>query len=405
MKSFLSILVLTPFHAAVVLLTSIWPLYCQGPAFGRTASTTAEIAKKVATTVVVIQGKTDSGQILGSGFIVSSDGKIVTNLHVIREMKAATVQLANGETFDSVSVLATDERRDLAVIKISGFNLPVLDLGDSDGATVGEPVVVVGSPRGLDGTVTAGIVSSIRDTGEGFKVLQTDAAVNPGNSGGPLVNAKGQAIGVVSFKLRSTEGLNFAVPINYVRGLLNNLHEAMTLEQMRQELGSTTSSFPSSGPTLKETLDWLREKLPLAGGQYVIDLVNKEETSRTIPVRFDSCTVVYDYNEVAVWKKSGTYINLTTRYTVPLGAVQKTDIMDISRDLSFSPRKKIHIWAVILKSGSNDILEETHYSDSDRTKTESQNHALVFFFDKSIAQRVADAFSHAAGLCRGKEPF
>ena len=203
-----------PTRAAVILTAFLVVL---STAFGQVALTTAQIAKRVSPTVVVIQGKTDSGEVLGSGFIVSKDGKIVTNLHVIRDMKTARVQLANGEVFDSVSVLAIDERRDLAIVKVAGFDLPVLELGNSDGLAVGEPTVSVGSPRSLEGTVTAGLLSSVRDSGEGFKVLQTDAAVNPGNSGGPLVNNKGQAIGVVSFKLRSAEGLNFAIPINYVR--------------------------------------------------------------------------------------------------------------------------------------------------------------------------------------------
>jgi S1-C subfamily serine protease len=211
-------------------------------AFGQTSFTTAQIAKSVSPSVVVIQGKTDSGDVLGSGFIISKDGKIATNLHVIRDMKTASVQLANGELFHSVSVLATDERRDLAVLKIAGSNLPVLELGDSDALTVGEPLVIVGSPRGLEGTVTAGILSSIRDSGDGFKVLQTDAAVNPGNSGGPLANNKGQAIGVVSFKLRSSEGLNFAIPINYERILLNSVHSPITLEQMRRSLTAASTS-------------------------------------------------------------------------------------------------------------------------------------------------------------------
>jgi len=163
----------------------------------------------------------------------------VTNLHVIREMTTARVQLANNEILDSVFVLATDERRDLAIVKIAGFDLPALDLGNSDTLSVGEAVLVVGNPRGLEGTVTAGILSAVRDS-DGFKVLQTDAAVNPGNSGGPLVNSKGHAIGVVSFKLRSAEGLNFAIPINYVRGLLNNIDKPLTLHQMRRSLVDAT---------------------------------------------------------------------------------------------------------------------------------------------------------------------
>ena len=111
-------------------------------AFGQTALSTAQIAKRVSPSVVVIHGKTDSGDVLGSGFIISKDGRIVTNLHVIMETRTATVQLANGEIYDSVSVLATDERRDLAILRIPGFNLPVLEMGDSDSLTIGEPVVI-----------------------------------------------------------------------------------------------------------------------------------------------------------------------------------------------------------------------------------------------------------------------
>ena len=139
-------------------------------------------------------------------------------------------------------MLAVDERRDLAVVQIAGFDLPVLELGNSDVLTVGEPLVIVGSPRGLEGTVTAGILSSVRDSGDGFKVLQTDAAVNPGNSGGPLLNNKAEVIGVVSFQLRSAQGLNFAIPINYVRGLLDNFHGPISLEVMRRSLGNTAHS-------------------------------------------------------------------------------------------------------------------------------------------------------------------
>src|ERR1035441_6719979 len=138
----------------------IAPLLILPIAFGQTTLPTAQIAKKVSPSVVVIQGKTDSGDVLGSGFIVSKDGKIVTNLHVIRDMKTVAIHLANGQVFDSASVLAVDERRDLAIVKTAGLDLPVLELGNSDALSVGEPLVVVGSPHGLEGTVTAGILSS-----------------------------------------------------------------------------------------------------------------------------------------------------------------------------------------------------------------------------------------------------
>src|SRR5260221_3373398 len=280
-------------------------------AFGQTSLTNAQVAMRVAPTVVVIQGKTNSGDIVGSGFIVSKDGKIVTNLHVIRDLKTASVQLATGEIFDSMSVLAIDERRDLAILQIAGVNLQALDLGNSDSLMVGEPVLALGSPRGLEGTVTAGILSSVRKS-EGFAVLQTDAAVNPGNSGGPLVNKKGQAIGVISFKLGSAEGLNFAIPINYVRGLLNNLQEPMSLERLQSNLTASLAVHQqSSGATLAETLDWLKEKILLAANHYVTQVgllglnmgKTKDVTLRTAPIRFNSCTIVFENTQVNVWEK------------------------------------------------------------------------------------------------------
>jgi len=215
---------------AIVGCLVLTPIAAVCPARAQATLTTEQVAQRASRSLAMIHGKTEAGDVGGSGFIVSNDGNIVTNLHVRRNLNTAKVRLANDEIHDAVSVLATDVRRDLAVIKVAGFNLPVLELGNSDLLKVGEPIVVVGNPRGLEGTVTAGILSSIRDSGEGFKVLQTDAAVNPGNSGGPMLNNKGQVVGVVSYKLRSAEGLNFAIPINYVRGMLSSLHEPNHVE-------------------------------------------------------------------------------------------------------------------------------------------------------------------------------
>jgi hypothetical protein len=198
---------------------------------------------------VLIKGTNDNEIIFGSGFLLSSDGKIATNLHVIREMKAGGVQLHSGEIFDTFSILAFDERKDLAILQIAGFDLPAMELGNSNEVKTGEPVVAIGSPQGLQGTVTAGIVSSVRDDAAAFKVIQTDAAANPGNSGGPLVNGKGQVIGVITWKLRSSEGLNFAVPIYYVRGLMASTARPMTLEGLRAALSSAPSNVFEDAPS------------------------------------------------------------------------------------------------------------------------------------------------------------
>jgi hypothetical protein len=218
------------------------------------SSDTASIAAKVSPAVVLIKGASSDGTVQGSGLIVSPDGKIATNLHVIRDLKTAGVQLASGEIFDSVSVLAFDERRDLAILRIAGFDLPTIELGNSNDVKTGERVVAIGSPLGLQGTVTAGVVSAIRDDpfGSGAKVIQTDASVNSGNSGGPLLNDRGQAIGVITFNVKrggQGEGLNFAMPINYVRGMLDSLQKPMSLDELRANLSSVRTDVFKSSPS------------------------------------------------------------------------------------------------------------------------------------------------------------
>src|SRR5271157_5373996 len=289
-------------------------------AFGQTPLTTVQIAKRVSPSVVVIQGRTDSGEVLGSGFIVSKDGKIVTNLHVIRDMNAADVQTATGHIFHSVTVLAIDESKDLAIIQVASIDLLALEMGNSDTVSVGEQVVIIGSPRGLEGSVTAGILSSVRDSGDGFKVLQTDAAMNPGNSGGPLVNSRGQAIGVASFKLSSSEGLNFAIPTNYVLALLSNLHKAMTLEQMRTSFIQKATEQIDSW-SLERTLAWLKATIPLGTETHVISYSPNflNETKRSRVWSLDSCTAVLGMETVSQSKTIGSVI--THRSTVPLAAI------------------------------------------------------------------------------------
>jgi|ERR1019366_2072556 hypothetical protein len=385
-------------------------------AFGQTGLTTAQIAKKVSPSVVVIQGKTDSGDVLGSGFIISKDGKIVTNLHVIRDLKTANVQLANGDLFDSVSVLATDERCDLAVIQVVGHDLPVLDLGNSDALSVGDPVVVVGSPSGLEGTVTAGILSSVRDIADGFKVLQTDAAVNPGNSGGPLLNNKAEVIGVVSFQLRSAQGLNFAIPINYVRGLLDNFHGSISFEVMRRSLGKTSKSpKQESAVSLEETLNWLKEAIPLATYHYVRYL--KATSFSSLMTHFveghgtvwnlDTCRVVFGLIETTRTKElpGGYPLTLTRRYTVPLGTLTGWTVRRREHDESQYVIENGGGFSLDLTSNSNNIIWTVSASRSFPTETHSSDRLELIFDNESLARRVAEAFHHASDICPKKEPF
>ena len=159
----------------------------------------------------------------GSGFIISADGQILTNAHVVNGADRVSVTLKDGRTLEG-KVLGEDPVTDIAVIQVQTNNLPVVEIGNSDALQPGEWVIAIGNPLGLDNTVTAGIVSatdrSASDIGVSDKrigFIQTDAAINPGNSGGPLLNSRGEVIGMNTAIIQGAQGLGFAIPINAVQ--------------------------------------------------------------------------------------------------------------------------------------------------------------------------------------------
>ncbi|WOB43346.1 trypsin-like serine protease [Thermoleptolyngbya oregonensis NK1-22] len=166
----------------------------------------------------------------GSGFIISADGTILTNAHVVDDADRVTVRLKDGRQFDG-EVRGVDEVTDLAVVKINTSDrLPVATLGDSDAVQVGDWAIAVGNPLGLDNTVTLGIVSTLNrssaDVGipdKRLDFIQTDAAINPGNSGGPLLNEKGEVIGINTAIRANAMGIGFAIPINKAKDISTRL--------------------------------------------------------------------------------------------------------------------------------------------------------------------------------------
>ncbi|MFJ6105555.1 S1C family serine protease [Streptomyces sp. NPDC092359] len=235
-----------------------------------TTGTVTGVAQAVSPSIVEISASSGSGQSTGSGVIITSDGEIVTNNHVISGASQITVRLSDGKTYRA-SVVGTDPAKDLALIKLQGASgLKAATLGDSDGLRVGDQVVAIGSPEGLTGTVTSGIVSALDrdvtvakddggqqrqqqsdprqgwpfefggqqfngDTGSSkttYKAIQTDASLNPGNSGGALINMKGQIIGINSAMYSPSSsggstagsvGLGFAIPVNTLKADLDTL--------------------------------------------------------------------------------------------------------------------------------------------------------------------------------------
>ena len=167
----------------------------------------------------------------GSGFIIDSDGHILTNNHVIAGARQVEVTLWNKKKYRA-EVIGADRQKDLAVIQIPAKSLAAATLGDSHNLEVGQKVYAIGNPFGLSGTMTRGIISSIRSVRgpEGSAIdqaIQTDAAINPGNSGGPLLNSRGEVIGINSMILtggvEQSAGVGFAIPINSAKAVLNDL--------------------------------------------------------------------------------------------------------------------------------------------------------------------------------------
>lgn len=191
-------------------------------------SSPKELAKKWGEAVIMVS--TPSG--LGSGFIIHPDGYAITNAHVIQgETKIkATVYEQNGNQFkrlviDDVEIVAVNDHMDLALIKLKhpdGKAFPTVYLQPSDDLEAGQDVFAIGSPLGLERTLSRGVVATTNRTFEGQTFIQTTAQINPGNSGGPLFNLKGEVIGVTNMKIPFGEGMGFAIPARYVRDFLHN---------------------------------------------------------------------------------------------------------------------------------------------------------------------------------------
>ena len=231
-------------------------------AIERKPDSVAGIAQRVLPSVVSIATESDSGAGTGSGFIIDSGGMILTNNHVVDDVALyggeITVTLNNGQSYEG-TIVGRDAPYDLAVLKIAANNLPALQFGDSEKVAVGDSVIAIGSPLGLSGTVTLGIISAKNravTAGSGgsessfINALQTDAAINPGNSGGPLVDATGAVIGVNSAiaslgassgSQLGSIGLGFAIPINQAR---------RTAEQL---IKSGKATYPIMGLSLNMT--------------------------------------------------------------------------------------------------------------------------------------------------------
>ena len=203
----------------------------------------------------------------GSGFMINSNGEILTNTHVVEGADTVNVTLKDGRTFVG-KVVGTDPMTDVAVVKIQANNLPAVTLGNSEQLKPGEWAIAIGNPLGLDNTVTTGIISATGRSSSQVGVpdkrvnfIQTDAAINPGNSGGPLLNASGQVIGMNTAIIQGAQGLGFAIPINTAQRIAQQLiatgqaqHPYLGIQMvtLTPELKQNINNNPQAGLTVNE---------------------------------------------------------------------------------------------------------------------------------------------------------
>jgi len=188
---------------------------------------------------------------VGSGFIISDDGYVLTNAHVVEGADEVTVTLTDRREFKA-KVLGADARSDVALLKVDARNLPSVRIGDSNRIRVGEWVIAIGSPFNLENTVTAGIISAkARDTGEYLPLIQSDVAVNPGNSGGPLINMRGEVIGInsqIATLSGAYNGISFAVPIDEVMRVSDQIRKTgkVTRGRLGVQISEVTTDVAES---------------------------------------------------------------------------------------------------------------------------------------------------------------
>jgi serine protease Do len=230
---------------------------------------------------------------VGSGFIIDANGTILTNYHVVGDAEKINVTLSDGKHFEA-KVIGKDQKSDIAVIKIdAGRNLPAVTLGDSDSLEVGEWVIAIGNPFGLDHTLTSGIVSAKgRQIGAGpyDNFIQTDASINPGNSGGPLLNLRGEVVGINTAIFSQTGGnigIGFAIPTNSVKDLLPQLRDKGRV--VRGYLGTTVQKIT---PELADSLG-----LKQVGGALVADVVKGGPAERA-GVKVGDIITEFDRKEI-----------------------------------------------------------------------------------------------------------
>ena len=299
--------------------------------------TAGEIYEKVNPAVVTVLGEQAGSYSVGTGVIFSEDGYIITNNHVISGCSACAVWITDSYGVDTeypAKLVGYDEDNDLAVLKIEALDLPVAEFGVSDDLAVGDQVYAIGNPLGLElrNTLTDGLVSAIdRDVDvEGFTMtlIQTNAALNSGNSGGPLINQYGQVVGINTIKMMSgedtIEGLGFAIPTSLAVRWVNEMIEFGEV-QPQPVLGLMINRIPETLPDggrglrIEEVTPGLSgDKAGIRVGDYIVSFAGEEVSSTAEILALRRELRVGDLVPVRVWR-NGEYLDLTMEMMADTG--------------------------------------------------------------------------------------
>jgi hypothetical protein len=348
----------------------------------------------------------------GTGFLVSKDGRIVTNYHVIKGASSAVVKLPDGAFYDVDGVVAFDKARDLAVIKAHGQNFRVVSLGDSDRVQVGEEIVAIGSPLSLESTVSSGIVSGIRTIKEeGGKFLQITAPISPGSSGGPLFNMAGEVVGITTLYLKGGENLNFAIPSNDARLLLSAGSKVQDFPVETSDplaaLGGIPAT-PNPAPSVDahkdvpQILNWIQTHFEVPTDESTVQLIGgSAHTTRTVTnaISFKDCQVTVT-ESITVTTPGAPSLGvapdsqgtITTRGPLDLGSLNPNLMLVEAHGIG-------HYWL--------EIASTKTFPEQWTGTHNGKNLADAFpidFVTREIAERQQKAWHDAILLCGGGKP-
>jgi hypothetical protein len=376
----------------------------QSVSHGRDIPAIARDAK--GTVVSILMSDKDGRPVAqGSGFLVSADGRVMTDYHVIRRGRSAVIKLPNGAFFVVEGVLAIDKLRDIALIKAQGENFHSVTLGNSDQLQVGEEVVAIGNPLSLESTVSNGIVSGIRTIDEaGGKFLQITAPISPGSSGGPLFNLAREVVGITTSGFKGGGNLNFAIPINDAKRLL--LAEFSKIrglpdeaEPVKTQTTNRESRSAVSAASLSETLQWLAgaSDKESGDGNNHITFESKDK---------DSCDVTITETRIRAGPDWWTKVSFSLADIDP-GDIQVENLAEgmegglkkffegqfgVSFHTSNYRKTIVHSTKGPFYSGGPTLDKPLETPASD----------YMFFTNEWFAPRFAKAFKHAVQLCGGK---